>query len=289
LKVLTNFPDTKLAGKDFEQLLKLVRRARVKDEKDKVYGIIALLNDAIANQIQPAYSESVTVREVYQNFTISIITTTKSLDQILFGGSIESGWPTWVTDLRTPFERLHVKQLRRSGLHDRKARDGKLQGSEFEVPRIINGTTLACKGYDIDTIEAIGASSSFPHIDQSRSDRPRYGEFTSEALARTLVMSHTRSKNPLVLLSIPWKSPLNVTPSSTDAILQDSWDRIYMTGPYKEFHEFRNLNKELIIERATICRLFPRTRTGRLRAERRNQPFALGHSVFARTTMDIWD
>lgn len=259
LMILMGFGHTELVGKNIEKLLKLVRRADVTNKKDKVYGIMALLDDAIANQIQPDYSKSATVQQVYQSFIIAIITATKSLDQILFGGSCESGWPTWVSDLRTPFQRLHVKQLRQSRLHDRKAKDGKLQEDcefEFEVPRIINGTILVCKGYDVSTIKAIGAGSECPNIVQWNPNRTRYGERTSEALARTLLLNHTRSKNPLLLFSIPWKSPLEPTPSSTDAIPLSSWNTIYMTSPYKEFNKFRELNKELIIGGKRFADLF---------------------------------
>ncbi|KAI5371709.1 hypothetical protein J4E82_009593 [Alternaria postmessia] len=86
-------------------LLNLVRGAEAADARDKVYGILGLLDPAISADIAPDYSLS--DQEVYTNFMKSIIKRSGRLDEIAFdefrkhnrgfcigGQSFESFFPT---------------------------------------------------------------------------------------------------------------------------------------------------------------------------------------------------
>jgi hypothetical protein len=92
-------------------LLNIVRRADATDKRDKIYSILGLLDSAVSADVVPNYSLS--ERQVYTDFMVSIVKMTGRLEQIMFGGiQTEEGWPSWVPDWRLPFERHHIRYLR---------------------------------------------------------------------------------------------------------------------------------------------------------------------------------
>ena len=72
-------------------LLNLVRGAKATDARDKVYGILGLLDPAISADLAPDYSLS--DQEVYKNFMKSVIKRSGRLDEIAYVGThVEKAW-----------------------------------------------------------------------------------------------------------------------------------------------------------------------------------------------------
>lgn len=71
-------------GARLDLLLNLVRRADATDQKDKVYGILGLLDPAVSMDIVPNYSRS--ERQAYPDFMKPIVKKSRRLEQIMFGG-----------------------------------------------------------------------------------------------------------------------------------------------------------------------------------------------------------
>ena len=73
---------------DLEQVLTMARLAKATDSKDKVYGILGLLDPDIARLITPDYD--LTLEDIYIDFAAAIIKSTGRLDVILFHGRYDA-------------------------------------------------------------------------------------------------------------------------------------------------------------------------------------------------------
>ncbi|MCJ1368622.1 hypothetical protein MMC16_007766 [Acarospora aff. strigata] len=83
MQYLLMFRHVEIAGDDYPelaQLLKANRSSKQKDARDKIYGVLGMMDPSIVAHIQPDYNSS--VLEVYTAFTKAIILTTKKLDII---------------------------------------------------------------------------------------------------------------------------------------------------------------------------------------------------------------
>jgi hypothetical protein len=87
----------------FPRLSQLIRVAQVsaqQDEKDKIYGLMGIMDPAVAQAIRPDYSPSVSAPEVFLDFAKSHILSTCSLD-ILHVETLDpkeeaASFPSWV-------------------------------------------------------------------------------------------------------------------------------------------------------------------------------------------------
>ena len=233
-------------------LLNLVRRADATDKKDKVYGILGLLDPAVSVDVIPDYSLS--ERQVYTDFMISIIRKSKRLEQIMFGGiPTEEGWPSWVPDWRLPFERHHIRYLR-----SRQA-SGNLPAKIRFLKKGRNGDLLACSGFQVDIVDGVAAQPSQRcYSTQSRNVSNRYSGGISEALQQTLHMDHPGATEEL-LLKVPWISrcdtytgPANFRPTS-------KWLKLSQSSYYRKFHEFREYNEKFCIGGQSFRDFFPQS------------------------------
>ncbi|KAF2800317.1 HET-domain-containing protein, partial [Melanomma pulvis-pyrius CBS 109.77] len=243
--------DSHLEGR-LDELLNLVRRADATDKKDKIYGILGLLEATISSKIIPDYSLS--EQQVYTEFMISLVSTTKRLEKIIYGGiSLEKGWPSWVPDWRLPFKRHHLRHLRccqaSRSLPDsiRFSRNGKKD-------------LLSCSGFIVDNIDGVGAwippqSSPRPSLGpgfvQPENASNRYGSNISQALWRTLLMNHPGGSDDSSLLDVPWG--INFHSNS-------EWATMSKMGYFRKFHEFREANKEFRIGGQSFRNYFSRFR-----------------------------
>ncbi|KAI4921568.1 hypothetical protein J4E85_008913 [Alternaria conjuncta] len=131
-------------------ILDLVRRADATDARDKIYSILGLLDPAISTGVTPNYLLS--VQQVYTNFMKSVINASKKLDHVVTRDiSAEQGWPSWVPDLRKPYQRHYLK-------HSPYHLASRNIPARFRFIEEQKGRTyLACSGFQVDTVDGIAA------------------------------------------------------------------------------------------------------------------------------------
>lgn len=231
-------------------LLNLVRQADATDKKDKVYGILGLLDPTVSMDITPNYSLS--ERQVYTDFMISIVKNSGRLEQIIFGGiPTEEGWPSWVPDWRLPFGRHHIRYLR-----SRQASGNSPAKIRF-LKKGKNGDLLACSGFQVDMIDGVAAQSS-PHCSSTRSSNAsnRYGSRISEALQRTLLMDHPGANGEL-LLAVPWISKCDTCTSPANLHSNSKWLELSQSSYFRKFQEFREHNENFCVGGQSLRSFFP--------------------------------
>jgi hypothetical protein len=233
-------------------LLNLVRKADATDKKDKVYGILGLLDPTISEDIIPDYSLS--ERQVYTNFMISIISKSRRLEQMMFGGiSTEKGWPSWVPDWRLPFGRHHIRYLR-----SRQASGNSLAKIRF-LKKGRNGDLLACSGFQVDIVDGVAAQPSLGYRSiQPRHVSNRYSSRMPEALQRTLLVDHPGANGEL-LLDVPWISGRDTRTSPSDSHSASEWHKLYQSSYFRKFHEFRKHNQNFCIGGQSFRNFFPQS------------------------------
>jgi hypothetical protein len=233
-------------------LLNLVRKADATDKKDKVYGILGLLDPTISEDVVPDYSLS--VRQVYTDFVISVVKNSRRLEQIMFGGiSTKKGWPSWVPDWRLPFGRHHIRYLR-----SRQASGNSSAKIRF-LKKGRNGDLLACSGFQVDIVDGVAAQPSPGHCSiQSRHISNRYDNGISEALHRTLVMDHP-GENGELLLDVPWILERGTSTSPANFHSASEWLKISKSSYFRKFHEFRKHNEDCCIGGQSLRAFFPQS------------------------------
>lgn len=189
-------------------VLEMARKANVKDQRDKVYGLLGLMPTELTSIIQPNYALS--QEDVYKQFAKSLLQVFESLDAILPWCTLDSGrsLPSWVPDWNKAFPRHHVGWLRQ-----RRA-SGEVKPPP---PRTMGVDRLVCKGIHVDSV----ASTSFS-IAQSQPFRtiplssvatgtfnPDFGRYRDKeglkfALFCTLLMAHPASSRDNSLTDIFW-------------------------------------------------------------------------------------
>jgi hypothetical protein len=126
-----------------DRILRLGQSAAATEPRDKVYGLLGLIDSTISSRITPDYS--LPIQAVYTNFAKSFIEATGSLRIILIGGrlGLSEDWPSWVPNWTLGFDRYHPS---------------------FNAPYRASGSTLArvnfvhldehlcCEGFRIGTV-----------------------------------------------------------------------------------------------------------------------------------------
>jgi hypothetical protein len=223
------------------RVLHLSREALASDDRDKVYGILGLLDPSVASQINPDYSSKTTIQDVFTGLTIAIIRATRNLDQIAYGpDTLTPTWPSWIQDLRLSFRRNHVRYLRESkaSLH---------HPSDFYFVETNSLTQLRVKGVYVDAIDGIAASSSL------QDDEPiyptyspaRYKKSVPRILGRTLAMDHPKIHRYPAFINLPWNCENSQFSSLTNS------------SDYAKFQSFREKNRSFLINGRAFQSYFP--------------------------------
>jgi hypothetical protein len=93
-----------------------VRRREAEDLRDKVFALYGTLRQLNVPLDAPRYAPDVGVADVYHRFTLCFIEWHEKLDIL-----VEASWPplpgapTWVPDLRRPYERWEVHNFKAAG------------------------------------------------------------------------------------------------------------------------------------------------------------------------------
>jgi hypothetical protein len=224
-------------------ILPISREAKQTDERDKVYGILSLLDPEIRNLIEPAYN--LTPEEIYTDFAKAVITGTGSLDilcQNRYIGEKSRKLPSWVPDWRDSAG--IVGQELTVGVPYQTSKDRKGIVS-FE------GDTLTVQGFIFDQVDGLGgAEDEFDNpvypVFQSKHNQNAYESeaATREALWRTFVSSRTGQGDPAPeswagVLDIPWNA--------------EKESELELWG----YSEFRERTKSLLIAGREFQSFFP--------------------------------
>ncbi|KAH7398122.1 heterokaryon incompatibility protein-domain-containing protein [Cadophora sp. MPI-SDFR-AT-0126] len=129
-------------------LLSMIREAEQKDPRDKVYGVLSLLNDSISKEIVPDYNSS--IPQIYTDFAKALIKYTGSVDIVCHATSDAAKilhLPSWVPDLTAKPSRAEMSSETR--FHA----GGQLDAT---VCSFRPHGVLSISGILIDTIESLG-------------------------------------------------------------------------------------------------------------------------------------
>ncbi|RYN88323.1 hypothetical protein AA0119_g11946 [Alternaria tenuissima] len=251
-------------------LLNLVRGAKATDARDKVYGILGLLDPAISADLAPDYSLS--DQEVYKNFMKSVIKRSGRLDEIAYVGThVEKAWESWVPDLRLPFGRHHIRYLR-----SRSASGNEPMKVRF-VEQGKNSTLLVCSGLQVDVVDGTAAEPPLHRSTQSRYALDRYGSRKSEALQQTLLMGHPIA-TPGTIMGYPKATTGVLKPGVIrDVLLKVPWPLEHSSSPrrpkicqsnsFRRFDKFRKHNRGFSIGGQSFESFFPAAHNKRLKVE----------------------
>ncbi|KAF1838118.1 hypothetical protein BDW02DRAFT_52709 [Decorospora gaudefroyi] len=192
-----------------EKKLDLARKAKAKDPRDKIYGLLGLLPEYLTDYIEPDYSK--TTDRVYVEFATQMLKASSRLDEVLgwCKYSETSDLPSWVPDWNTPFDRHHLQWFR-----NRQSSNGKSLNWSLST----NGLRLRCKGYRIDKILAASFTSKeslayglvAPLHPRAPSTSLGFGRYCGEsvlenAVNRTLLHGHPlRHPTGHGLTELPW-------------------------------------------------------------------------------------
>ncbi|PMD64423.1 AAA-domain-containing protein [Hyaloscypha bicolor E] len=172
-------------------LIVLSQSSKATDQRDKVYGLLALLPQAISSRIRPTYEVSVDAVAIYTLFSsvcIQVDGNLNTLARIHAHTSHSKGLPSWAFDLEAAPDGLwdddlapHLKDLPlryQSAGHLATASRGSLEdlleqssadgGQKPSIAFSADLRLLTCRGLFIDTVSGLGAGHlhfvTFKHI-----------------------------------------------------------------------------------------------------------------------------
>ena len=211
---LHKFALTEQEGEGRQDLMEVMLASRLseqKDARDKIYGILGLLDPSLVSQLRIDYT--LPVLEVYTGFVKAVIHVTKRLDIICQSRadlSTEQAYPSWVPDWQRKIQ--VVGDLR--GYTGPKA-NFNASGDTTAMAEFSERGQLMCRAFKIDAVDGIGCPVS-PNpggeddVVQSSQHHHAYSnkEGLDTALWRTLVANRSQSGEPApdwfrTLLEIP--------------------------------------------------------------------------------------
>ena len=254
---IQSLQDIRLNGKrtNIYRLLNLSTIAFSTNPRDKVYGLLALMNESLADLIEPDYTD--TILNVYRAFTLATIEATGSLDIIRHTASAaDSAIPSWVPDLRITRDNaeltLNEDSFTTSG------------SSLTSIQNLADWDLLSCKGFFIDKFDGMGTmwakGWSPDSLDQTEGTADPYGTFESvrDAIWRSLVANHSLPSEPL---NTDYGSLL-VTPVLAETDLPDEYSQLKDLAASNVFLwcvKFLNSNAELQVAGRCLKEYFWKT------------------------------
>ncbi|KAL9631331.1 MAG: hypothetical protein Q9204_004275 [Flavoplaca sp. TL-2023a] len=195
--------------------VRFARNSKSKDPKDKVFGLIALLPDPIAERIKPNYDPSFSIQETFVMFFKSCYEAAGNLDalaRVIMQPSVTPNLPSWVLDLDS--EKQHIVTVQEWAPY--RFHKTNLGLPEKQLTFCENDRLLFCEGVIVDAVVSLGAveiSSSHVHlqaeraISKSRDAIPASNYDWKLALARVLVQDsfYEFSKSPSIL-NLRWSN-----------------------------------------------------------------------------------
>lgn len=199
---------------DFVDLVRLARTSKATDQRDKVYGLLALLPDAVAKRIHPDYDPSFSVQDAFITLSKSYFQAEGNLDflaRIQKRPSFLQHIPSWVVDLEAEHHfsnvTLTAKRHRRHGAN--------LGMSMKELGFSEDNRLLYCEGVIVDSIGCLGAIRMWsPELEAMLGIDMEVGIRSSSlcphhdwklSLARVLMQdSHFVFSGVPSILDIPW-------------------------------------------------------------------------------------
>jgi hypothetical protein len=127
-------------------LLPSVRLSLVSDDRDRVYGMLALLPDGLSSTITPSYSLS--VGTIYVHFTKALMQMTDRLD-LVFSECLcleDPSLSSWAIDFRSG------RDFNEGSISSKLAADA---GAHHEARFLETGNILLCKGFQVDVVDGI--------------------------------------------------------------------------------------------------------------------------------------
>ncbi|KAL9035093.1 MAG: hypothetical protein Q9180_005041 [Flavoplaca navasiana] len=169
------------------RLINVSRSVLSTDPRDKVYGLLSLMDESIAALIKPDYTDS--VENVYRSFALATVRATGSLDVIRHCVPTEgSDSPSWVPSLATEPTgdalTLRDDSFATSGL------------SSASISTMSTSNLLSCRGFIADWIDGLGCMWSrnwdSGSVVQTQSTLDPYGTFEAaqEAIWKSMVACH---------------------------------------------------------------------------------------------------
>ncbi|MCJ1456850.1 hypothetical protein MMC28_007216 [Mycoblastus sanguinarius] len=176
------------------RLVLFSRAALSTNPRDKVYGLLAIMDESLTSLIKPDYSD--TVENVYRSFTLDTIRATKSLEALRHCELNEDSLPpSWVPDLLAEFGKAALTIA-----------DNAFAASGSSIASIqtfADQSIISCKGIIIDHLDGLGCKRtggwSTDTIIPSTSRSNPYGTFEGmrEAIWKSMVACHRLPSEPL--------------------------------------------------------------------------------------------
>ncbi|KAH7359696.1 heterokaryon incompatibility protein-domain-containing protein [Pyrenochaeta sp. MPI-SDFR-AT-0127] len=258
-------------------LFNLGQNAQATLSHDKVFGLLAIMPEAIRSSMEDYTSYRLPVEAIFIAFSKAIIDFTGDLD-IIYSKSLQQTMvPSWATDWRLPPHKVsllhdwhlygykHFDQAYDNLDHMIKvSRNARADGGRRCVVQFVkNSSILTCSGILIGKVDGLAsdmpdqgaaAYSEFDHI-QPQQQRSPYGNHG--ATSRALV--HTLFANPIwgdsdesSLFNIPWLSGESYSTKPDDLYDVDEgwrvkfsqmrglgWDFLFVYGNYFAFEAYR--------------------------------------------------
>lgn len=162
IQQLKMFNDVAFDGRDrppLSETLTIARYSDQQDAKDKVYGILSLIDPVISKSIVPDYSLSLV--SIYTEFAKTCIRETGSLD-IICQSRAEllqtEEFPSWVADWRRR-QTVNVEMTQKMPYNASASSE-----SEYKFEQ--NDTHLRVRGFRVDTIDGLGQLGDDPGEEQ---------------------------------------------------------------------------------------------------------------------------
>jgi hypothetical protein len=262
----------------FAHLLDLANSASSQDARDKVYGLVGMMEPNISNNLVPDYK--LDVRRVYAGISKMFILTYRSLEPIREGnpwGTIKS--PSWAADWtwngrirhRRPEANLWGPFWNQKGPRPivRAAIAYNAGGEEpMKISFSDDDLHLTCRGFMVDEISGLTARElgyfkwAKQSIVQPKEEKTAYGnsEGVAKAIYRTLVMDRVAggekaSERHAAILSLPC-----MFPTWLEQFERLGWGWLFrQKGYYFRWERWRQANKDFRLMGKTLDEYFSET------------------------------